>query len=61
MGILPILAMCFMVMKGFVYAISTDIYAFLLAFSTKVHRILRHFTLHFAPKCLVFCIKTHYV
>ena len=39
MGILPFLAMCFMVNKGFVYAISVDIYAFLLAFSTILHGI----------------------
>ncbi len=59
MGVLPILAMCFMGNKGFVYAISADIYAFLLAFSTILHGILPHFTLRFAPKCLVFCTKTH--
>ncbi len=59
MGILPFLAMCFMVMKGFVYAISADIYAFLLAFSTKLHRILPHITLRLAPKCLAFSTKTH--
>ncbi len=54
MGILPILAMCFMVSKGFVYAISADIYAFLLAFSTKLHRTLPHFTLRFAAKRIAF-------
>jgi len=48
-----------MVSKGFVYAISVDIYAFLLAFSTKLHRILPHFTLRLAPKCLAFSTKTH--
>ena len=61
MSILSILAMCFMVTKGFVYAISADIYAFLLAFSTKLHRILPHFTLRLAPKCLAFSTKTHCV
>ena len=35
MAILPFLAMCFMVLKGFVYTIAMDIYAFLLAFSGK--------------------------
>ena len=34
MGILPILAMCFMVSKGFVYTIMVDIYAFRTAFCT---------------------------
>ena len=61
MGILPFLAMCFMVMKGFVYAISADIYAFLLAFSTKLHRILPHNALRLAPKRTAFSTKTRYV
>ncbi len=39
MTTLPILAMCFMVLKGFVYTITVDIYAFRLAFSSKSHRI----------------------
>jgi len=34
MPILPFLAMCFMVLKGFVYTIVVDIYAFRLAFSS---------------------------
>ena len=34
MAILPFLAMCFMVRKGFVYTIAVDIYAFCLAFSS---------------------------
>ena len=34
MVILPFLAMCFMVRKGFVYTITMDIYAFRLAFSS---------------------------
>ena len=33
MVILPLSAMCFMVLKGFVYANTVDIYAFRLAFS----------------------------
>ena len=33
MVVLPFLAMCFMVLKGFVYTIAVDIYAFRLAFS----------------------------
>ena len=39
MAILPFLAVFFMVLKGFVYTIAMDIYAFLLAFSGKSHRI----------------------
>ncbi len=39
MAILPFLAMFFMVLKGFVYTIAMDIYAFRLAFSGKLHRI----------------------
>jgi len=35
MAILPFLAMFFMILKGFVYTITMDIYAFLLAFSGK--------------------------
>ena len=39
MAILSLWAMFFMVRKGFVYAISADIYAFRLAFSSIRHRI----------------------
>ncbi len=39
MVILPFLAMFFMVLKGFVYTATMDIYAFHLAFSSKSHRI----------------------
>ena len=39
MTILPILAMCFMARKGFVYTIAVNVYAFRLAFSSKLHRI----------------------
>ena len=39
MAILPFLAMLFMVLKGFVYTIAVDVYAFHLAFSSKLHRI----------------------
>ena len=39
MAILPFLAMFFMVLKGFVYTIAMDVYAFHLAFSSKAHRI----------------------
>ena len=39
MAILPLLAMFLMVLKGFVYTIAADIYAFRLAFSGKTHCI----------------------
>ncbi len=39
MAILPFLAMCFRVLKGFVYTIAVDVYAFYRAFSGKTHRI----------------------
>ena len=61
MAVLPFLAMCFMDLKGFVYTIAVDIYAFRLAFRDKLHRILQHFTLHLAPKRTPFCAKTHCV
>ncbi len=61
MVILPLSAMCFMVLKGFVYAIAVDVYAFLLAFSGKSHCILHHFTLRLAPKRTAFSTKTHSV
>ena len=59
MAILPFLAMFFMALKGFVYTIALDIYAFRLAFSDKKHCILHHFTLRLAPKHTVFSTKTH--
>jgi len=39
MAILPLLAMFFMALKGFVYTIAAHIYAFCLAFSGKKHCI----------------------
>ena len=57
MAILPFLAMCNMVLKGFVYTIAMDIYAFRLAFSSILHCILHHFTLHLASKRKAFCCK----
>ena len=54
MAILPILAMFFMVLKGFVYTIAVYIYAFRLAFSIKTHCILQQIAVHLAansPKC----------
>jgi len=54
MGVLPFLAMCFMVLEGYVYTIAAYFYAFHLAFSTILHCVLRHFTLRFAPKRIAF-------
>jgi len=51
--------MFFMAPKGFVYAIAVNIYAFRLAFSTILHGILHHFTLHLAPKRTAFCTILH--
>ena len=39
MVILPFLAMCFMALRGFVYTIAVNVYAFRLTFSGKSHRI----------------------
>ena len=61
MAILPFSAMCFRVLKGFVYTIAVDVYAFHLAFSGKSHCIQQHFTLRFAPKRTPFSTKTHSV
>jgi len=61
MAVLPFLAMCFMDVKGFVYTIAVDVYAFRCAFSGKLHRILQHFALRLAPKRTLFCTKTHCV
>ena len=59
MAILPFLAMFFMVLKGFVYTIVMDVYAFRLAFSSILHCVLHHFALRFAPKRTSFSTKTH--
>ena len=61
MAILPFLAMFFMVLKGFVYTIVMDIYAFHLAFSSILHCVLHHFALRFAPKRALFCTKTYFI
>ena len=39
MDILRFLAMCFMVLKGFVYTIAVDVYAFRLVFSSILNCI----------------------
>ena len=61
MAVLPFLAMYFMDLKGFVYTIAVDVYAFRRAFRGKSHRILQHFVLRLAPKRTPFCTKTHCV
>ena len=61
MAVLPFLAMCFMDVRGLVYTIAMDIYAFRRAFRGKLHRILHHFALRFAPKRTAFSGKTHCV
>ena len=59
MVVLPFLAMCFMLLKGFVYTIVVDIYAFRLAFSGILPCVLHQNALHLAPKRTAFCGKTH--
>ena len=49
--------MYFMVLRGYVYTIAADFYAFRLVFSTILHCILHHFTLHLASKRSAFCTK----
>ena len=58
-AILPLLAMCFIVPRGFVYAIGVNVYAFCLAFSCILHCVQHQNTLRLAPKQTVFCTKTH--
>ena len=53
--------MFFMVLKGFIYTILVDIYAFCLAFSSILHCILHHFTLRLAPKRIAFSGILHCV
>ena len=54
MGVLPFLAMCFMVLEGYIYTIAAYFYAFRLAFSSILHCVLHHFTLRFVPKRIAF-------
>ena len=51
----PFPTMFFMVHKGFVYAIVVYFYAFRITFSSILHCVLHHFTLHLAPKRTAFC------
>ena len=50
-----------MVLKGFIYTIVVDVYAFCLAFSGISPCVLHHFALHLAPKRTAFSTKTHCV
>ena len=59
MVILPLLAMWFMVLKGFVYTIAVDDYTFRLAFCSIQHRVQHKNALRLAPKRTLFCTKTH--
>ena len=59
MCILPFLAMCFMVLQGYIYTIAAYFYAFRLAFSCILHCVLHHFTLRLASKRIAFSTKTH--
>ena len=59
--ILPFLVLFFMVLRGFIYTITVDIYASRLAFSTKKHCIQHHITLRFAPKRVAFSGKTQVI
>ena len=43
-----------MVLKGFIYTIVVDVYAFRLAFSGILPCVLHHFALHLAPKRTAF-------
>ena len=54
MCILPFLAMCLMVLEGYVYTIAVYFYAFRIAFSSILQGVLHHFTLHLAPKRTAF-------
>ena len=54
MPVLPFLALFLTALKGFVYTISVDIYAFRLTLSGILHCILHHIAVHLAansPKC----------
>ena len=50
-----------MVLKGLIYTIAADIYAFRLAISTNSPCILHQNALHLAAYCTAFSTKTHYI
>jgi len=55
---MPFSVMFLMSLKGFVYTIAVDIYAFCLAFSTILPCVLHQNAVRFAPKRGVFSTKT---
>ena len=57
--ILPFLAMCFVVLRGFIYTIAVYFYAFCLSFSSILPCVQRQNVLHLAPKRIAFSTKTH--
>ena len=57
--ILPVSDMYLMSLKGFVYTIAVDIYAFCLAFSVILPCVLHQNALHLAAKRIAFSGKTH--
>ena len=59
MPIWPFSALFLVVLRGYIYTIAVDVYSYRLAFSGKSHCILHQIALHFAPKWLAFCTKTH--
>ena len=61
MGVLPFLAMYFMVLEGYIYTIVAYFYAFRLAFSSILHCVLHHFTLRLAPKRIAFSGILHHI
>ena len=56
--ILPFSAMFLMSLKGFVYTIAVDVYAFCRAFSAILPCVLHQNALHLAAKRTAFCTKT---
>ena len=58
-AILPFSAIFLMSLKGFVYTIAVDIYAFCLAFSAISPCVLHQNALHLAAKRTAFSTKTH--
>ena len=58
---MPFSVIYLMSLKGFVYTIAVDIYAFCLAFSTILPCVLHQNAVHLAPKRIVFSPKTHCV
>jgi len=48
-----------MILKGFIYTIAVDIYAFRLAFSSILPCVLHQNALHLEPKRTPFSTKTH--